>query len=293
MSDNNNLGKAKKVKNDEFYTRLTDVEKELENYKAQLKNKVVYCNCDTASSAFVTYFVSNFKHIGLKGLIATGFNKDGKGTIVRYDGNVLDKSELIGDGDFRSKECLQLLKECDVVVTNPPFSLFREFVSTVLDSGKQFLVIGSWNAVTYKDIFGLIKDNTIWLGYNPVKQFNTPDGGTKNFGNICWYTNLDVKKRHEKLVLFKKYTPEEYPKYDNYDAINVDKVSDIPEDYNGVMGVPITFLDKYNPEQFTIISSNNIRRTTNTPHKEHGLIKDKEGAVNGKPRYVRIPIHRV
>ena len=211
---------------------------------------------------------------------------------------------LKGDGDFRSKECLELLRQADVVVTNPPFSLFREYVTQLMKYDKKFLIIGSLNAITYKECFGFIKNNKMWLGYNnnaktylvpnDYEQKNTFVGGDgkkyATMGNTGWYTNLDHKKRNEPLRLYKNYSPKEFPHYDNYDAINVDKVSDIPLDYDGVMGVPITFLDKYNPKQFKIISSNDIRLNDSVPFKEHGLIKDKDGAINGIPTYVRIVI---
>lgn len=163
------------------------------------------------------------------------------------------KTPLEGNGDFRNKECLDLLDECDIVVTNPPFSLFREYVAMLMEHEKKFLIIGNKNAITYKEFFPLLKDDKVWIGCTNVKEFLQPDGSIKKFGNIGWFTNQDVAKRHEKLILWKQYTPEEYPKYDNYDAINVDKVNDIPEDYDGVMGVPITFMDKYNPDQFEIV----------------------------------------
>ena len=162
---------------------------------------------------------------------------------------------LKGDGDFRSPECIELLKEADIVVTNPPFSLFREYIAILMLYEKKFIIIGNQNAITYKDVFPLLKNNKVWPGYNHVKEFLQSDGNIKKFGNIQWFTNLDISKRHEKLILYKKYTPADYPKYDNYDAINIDKVTDIPCDYDGIMGVPITFLDKYNPEQFEIIGA--------------------------------------
>jgi hypothetical protein len=198
--------------------------------------------------------------------------------------------ELDGDGDFASDECIELLKEADVVVTNPPFSLFRKFISMLMDYDKKFLVIGSMNAITYKETFKYIKENQLWLGNNYVKNFVQPNGEIKSFGNICWFTNLSHKKRQENIILFRKYNPNDYPQYDNYDAIEVSKVKDIPMDYDGVMGVPITFLEKWNPEQFVILSCNDYRLTEDIPFKEHGLIKDNHGTINGKPVYVRILI---
>jgi hypothetical protein len=226
--------------------------------------------------------------------------------------NKKNSTTLKGDenytgGDFRSPECVELLKQADIVVTNPPFSLFREYVAQLVEHNKKFLILGDQNAITYKEIFRLIKENKLWLGYdnNGTKWFQVPMdydiptesrkkivNGIKyfSFGRIMWFTNLDTTKRHQDVDLYKKYSPEEYPKYDNYDAIEVSRVADIPMDYKGVMGVPITFLDKYNPSQFEIISSNDIRLNDRVPFKEHGLIKDKDGAINGKPTYVRILI---
>ena len=259
-SANANLHKAKDAKNDEFYTQLTDVAKELMHYKEHFKDKIVLCNCDDPTwSAFWKYFHLNFAELGLKKLISTHYDKEEATYKMEYTGGddndieVGVKTPLEGNGDFRNKECLDLLDECDIVVTNEPFSLFREYVAILMEHKKKFLIIGNKNAITYKEFFPLLKDNEVWLGCTNVKEFLQPDGSIKKFGNIGWFTNLDVAKRHEKLILWKKYTPEEYPTYNNYDAINVDKVSEIPCDYDGVMGVPITFLDKYNPEQFEII----------------------------------------
>lgn len=259
-SANANLHKAKDAKNDEFYTQLTDVAKELMHYKAHFKDKIVLCNCDDpAWSAFWKYFHLNFAELGLKKLISTHYDKEEATYKMEYTGGddndieVGIKTPLEGNGDFRNQECLDLLDESDIVVTNPPFSLFREYVAILMEHKKKFLIIGNKNAITYKEFFPLLKNNEVWLGCTNVKEFLQPDGSIKKFGNIGWFTNLDVAKRHEKLILWKNYTPEEYPKYDNYDAINVDKVSEIPCDYDGVMGVPITFMDKYNPEQFEII----------------------------------------
>lgn len=260
MSANANLHKAKDAKNDEFYTQLTDVAKELMHYKAHFKGKIVFCNCDDPTwSAFWKYFHLNFAELGLKKLISTHYDREEATYKMEYTGGndndieVGVKTPLEGNGDFRNKECLDLLDESDIVVTNPPFSLFREYVAVLMEHEKKFLIIGNKNAITYKEFFPLLKDDAVWIGCTNVKEFLQPDGSIKKFGNIGWFTNLDVAKRHEKLILWKKYTPEEYPRYDNYDAINVNKVSEIPVDYDGVMGVPITFLDKYNPDQFEII----------------------------------------
>lgn len=260
MVKNANLHKAKNAKNDEFYTQLTDVAKKLMHYKKHFKDKIVFCNCDDPTwSAFWKYFHLNFAELGLKKLISTHYDREEATYKMEYTGgddNDIEaglKTPLEGNGDFRNQECLDLLDECDIVVTNPPFSLFRDYVAVLMEHGKKFLIIGNKNAITYKEFFPLLKDDEVWIGCTNVKEFLQPDGSIKKFGNIGWFTNLDVAKRHEKLILWKNYTPEEYPKYDNYDSINVNKVSDIPCDYNGVMGVPITFMDKYNPEQFEIV----------------------------------------
>lgn len=283
MSANANLHKAKDAKNDEFYTQLTDVAKELMHYKAHFKNKIVFCNCDDPTwSAFWKYFHLNFAELGLKKLISTHYDKTEPTYKMEYmGGNDNDievgvKTPLEGNGDFRNQECLDLLDECDIVVTNPPFSLFREYVAVLMKHKKKFVILGNPNAVTYKEFFPLLKDNKIWVGAKPWSQemyFGVPkereewlvknkkegsayvviDGHILGRVATIWFTNLDIAKRHEKLILWKKYTPEEYQRYDNYDAINVNKVSEIPCDYDGVMGVPITFLDKYNPDQFEII----------------------------------------
>ena len=257
---NANLHKAKDAKNDEFYTQLTDVAKELMHYKAHFKDKIVFCNCDDPTwSAFWKYFHLNFAELGLKKLISTHYDREEATYKMEYTGGddndieVGVKTPLEGNGDFRNQECLDLLDECNIVVTNPPFSLFREYVAVLMEHEKKFLIIGNKNAITYKEFFPLLKDDEVWIGCTNVKEFLQPDGSIKKFGNIGWFTNLDVAKRHEKLILWKHYTEEEYPKYDNYDAINVDKVSEIPCDYDGVMGVPITFLDSFNPEQFEIL----------------------------------------
>ena len=257
---NANLHKAKTAKNDEFYTQLSDVSKELMHYKEHFKDKVVFCNCDDPSwSAFWKYFHLNFSHLGLKKLISTHYDREKPTYKMEYEGGNDNDVEvgtitpLEGNGDFRNAECIELLKQADIVVTNPPFSLAREYIACLREYQKKFLIIGDMNWITYKEVFPLLKDNHIWLGNCAVKEFVQPDGTIKKFGNKLWFTNLDHKKRHEKLILWKNYTPEEFPTYDNYDAINVDKVSDIPCDYDGVMGVPITFLDKYNPEQFEIV----------------------------------------
>ena len=305
MAKNSNLSKAKTAKNDEFYTQMTDVEKELKHYKEHFKDKTILCNCDDpVHSAFWKYFHLNFNHLGLKKLISTHYlaqqfkwdlNAE-KPYVMEYTGEndndvtVGTKTYLKGDGDFRSAECIEFLKESDIVVTNPPFSLFREFVAILMKYEKKFIIIGNKNAITYKEFFPLLRDNKVWIGYNSVEKFIQPDNKIKKFGNIGWFTNLDIKKKHEKLVLWKNYNPEEFPKYDNYDAINVDKTSDIPIDYKGVMGVPITFLDKYNPEQFEIIDARTITNIPQLINKQTMLIKDKDGCIDGIAKYARICI---
>jgi len=300
---NSNLHKAKAVKNDEFYTQLTDIEKEVKNYREHFKGKTVLCNCDDPEwSNFWRFFSAQFSFLGLKKLISTHYEANGSSYYLeitgdtngdgRIDGDDLVKKPLSGNGDFRSPECVEILKEADIVVSNPPFSLFREYVDLLVSHNKQFLIVGSYNAVTYKEIFKLIKANKLWLGFNMPKEFKQPDGTIKKFGNIAWFTNLEHGKRNLKADLFWQYVPEDYPKYDNYDAIEVSKVCRIPSDYTGYMGVPITFLQSYNPEQFEIVSSNDCK-SDRVPSKEHGLIKDKDSAINGKPTYVRIVIkHR-
>lgn len=241
---NANLSNAKKAKNDEFYTQLSDIENELKHYKSHFAGKVVYCNCDDArKSNFFRFFQKKFNDYGLKKLITTSYNENGHGSVLVYEGDTngngklddteIKVSELKGNGDFRSEECIELLKEADIVVTNPPFSLFREFIATLVQYGKKFLVIGNNNAITYKEIFPLIKENKLWLGFsdNKTMEFVMPDSYEKynyidkkgrKIGKvpaISWFTNLEHSKRNDEIILYKKYTPEEFPKYDNYDAI--------------------------------------------------------------------------
>ena len=305
MPNNTNLIIAKSAKNDEFYTRIEDIEKELKYYKDFFKGKVVYCNCDIADgenrSNFFVYFVEKFKEFGLKRLICTSYNKGGKGRLCIYDGdtNLNNIIDMDGDGDFRSEECIKWLEKCDVVVTNPPFSLFREYVAQLVKYGKKFLIIGNITALTCKDIFHFFKDNKLWLGISAPKAYSTPLKEVENektqykengvvyqkFGNHGWFTNIEHSNRIYPLDLYKRYDAEKYPKYDNYDAINVNKTSDIPMDYDGVMGVPITFLDKYCPTQFEILGiANNVRYMGDFPC----LTK-----IDGKPIYNRILIRKI
>ncbi len=293
---NKNLSVAKAAKNDEFYTQLTDIEKELMHYWEHFEGKTIFCNCDDPKeSAFWKYFDGQFNHLGLKRLITTHYNPNGKSYMIDRT-RIGDESptvikDLDGNGDFRSSECIELLKQADIVVTNPPFSLFREYVAQLIEYKKKFIIIGNKNAITYKEFFPLLKENKVWIGHGNVTSFLQPNGEIKKFGNIGWYTNLDISKRHDKLDLWKKYTPEEYPKYDNYDAIDVSKTTNIPCDYYGVMGVPITFLDKYNPDQFEILDIN--------PHfytiVDSGKPKPKQLTFNRsgiKDPYARILIKR-
>ncbi len=323
---NKNLNQAKTNKKDEFYTQLSDIERELKYYKKHFKDKIVYCNCDDPRvSNFFHYFSYNFEKLGLKKLITTCYknqnmnlfsqNDSEQAIYLEYTGdkngnNVPDPAEigikkLRGDGDFRSKECIELLKQANIVVTNPPFSLFREYVEHLIKRKKKFLIIGNHNAITYREIFTLIKENKMWLGYTHPVNFIVPDhyelrenrswrdeNGTnwRSFGNACWFTNLDIAKRHENLTIYKTYEPQLYPQYDNYDAIEVSRVADIPEDYQGVMGVPITFAEKHNPAQFEIVGliAGNIRGLAGIP-----TTTGKDGPyLNGKLKYGRILIRR-
>lgn len=332
-SSNKTLHKASKKRNDEFYTQLPDIEKELKHYKDQFRGKVVYCNCDDPfESNFFKYFAANFNALGLRKFITTSYVKSpivggqlplfemeglkpsGKEpfkieikevTDINRNGAInLDDVEYLlkhnkntaaplrGNGDFRSKECIELLKEADIVVTNPPFSLFREYVAQLVEYNKKFLIIGNTNAITYKEIFKLFKKNKIRTGYtnfNVGMFFIVPDywekfhhideNGNKiaRVSTSCWFTNLEVEKHKQEITLYKKYNRKEYPKYDNYDAINVNKYTDIPYDYDGVIGVPITFIDKHNPDQFEIVK---FRKGDD----------DKDLSINGKYTYFRILI---
>lgn len=318
MSKNTNLHNAKKARNDEFYTQLSDIEKEMAHYKDFFKEKVVYCNCDDArESNFFKFFSNNFESLGLKKLITTGYKENGKGVKLVYEGDkngnfMVDDAEVVmteleGNGDFRSEECIELLKECDVVVTNPPFSLFREYVAQLMEYGKKFLIIGNMNAITYKEIFPFIKNNELWWGcslHGTKCHFIVPNSYEGNnvfeengvrygkVNNAIWFTNINHTKRNTPLDLYKKYSADEFPKYDNYDAIEVSKVSEIPMDYDGVIGVPITFLDKYCPTQFEIIwttdrGGDGMLDKLKLPHTRYDA-----PVVNGKGLYKRIFIKK-
>lgn len=319
MAKNADLTLAKHRKEDEFYTRLVDIENELRHYKRHFAGKTVFCNCDDPrSSNFFKYFSENFEVLKLRKLIATcykscdlfefskGINEHGICQIYEGDRNgnrKVDDDEvgvraLRGDGDFRSEECVELLKESDIVVTNPPFSQFREYVAQLVKYEKKFIIIGNQNAIKYKEIFPLIMANRIWLGYGFNRncahfitnyEDNASDrdhrDGMIRVPSVTWYTNLEIPKRHELYPLYKKYTPDEFPKYDNYDAIEVGKTADIPIDYDGVMGVPITFMYKYNPDQFEILGVFN-----HGSDSEFDLAKP---VLKGKELYSRIAIrHR-
>lgn len=301
---NKGLRAAKREKNDEFYTIYSDVEKELQHYTQHFNGKIVYCNCDTTSSAFWKYFYNNFESLGLKKLISTYYSQNFNAYKTEYIGGEESREKLNWNGDFRSQECQRLLEECDIVCTNPPFSLFREYLTKLIDSEKKFLIIGNKNSLTYKEVFPLIKENKVWLGFNSPKEFDTPNGITKKVNGLTrWFTNLDIQKRHEELMLWKEYSAEEFPKFDNYEAINIDKTAEIPKDYYGVMGVPTTFLDRYNPDQFELIGVFNGYKPE-TADIEAGQIYGEAvpvssikslfrgPAVNGKAKYIRILIKR-
>ena len=336
MTGNANLHKARKARLDEFYTRIEDVEAELWHYREHFRGKTVYLNCDNPRSAFWRYFCLRFGELGLERLIATHYTgvtapgqpsfkiealrgrDDTTGDGIKYvdpeAGGV--QSPLEGDGDFRSDECVALLKQSDIVVTNPMFSLFREYVTQLVECDKKFVILGNNNAVTYKELWPLIQGGKLWLGTiaNKTLPFGVPDdyyapenAVVDEFGRrvvkvpaISWFTNLDHAKRHEELPLWKRYTPEEYPKYDNYDAINVDKVKEIPRDYDGAIGVPITFLDKWNPEQFELLGSFNAGWAGEVlgARPTEIVMKGKSSTWNGpvvekKPLYKRIVIRRL
>lgn len=314
---NSSLIAAKSAKKDEFYTQLSDIERELRHYKSQFKDKVVYCNCDDPRvSNFFHYFSYNFEQLGLKKLIATCYksqqvdlfsqNDAEQAIYLEYEGDkngnlVPDLNEigikpLTEDGDFRSAESIELLKQADIVVTNPPFSLFREYVGQLIEYDKKFLIIGHQNAITYKETFPLIMENKIWLGsgfkrnmahfvshYEDTATDLDHRDGMIRVSGVQWFTNMDLLKRHEDIILYKTYSPEEYPRYDDFDAIEVSKTVEIPMDYSGVMGVPITFLNKYNPDQFEILGNLGS-------YAPDGYSLTSKIHINGKKVYKRIAI---
>ena len=310
---NANLCEAKKNKNDEFYTRYEDIEAEVMKYREQFKDKVVYLPCDDPGekkSEFWTFFVDNFDAFGLKKLIATHYEKNGKAYKIWIDGDTSNdgfvddgdaqQEDLQGNGDFRSPECIAIMNECDIVCTNPPFSLFREFFDVIMQANKLFLIICPQNAFKYKDIFPYIKEGKVWAGYSFNKTFDfimsddyvltktgyIDDQGRKHgkVASTCWMTNMVVNKRTEEMILTKKYNSSDYPYFDNYNAINVGRVENIPCDYDGIMGVPISFLGKHNPNQFEIIGEAN-----HGSDNQYDLFKP---IVNGKELFPRILIRR-
>lgn len=314
---NRNLKQAKAAKKDEFYTQLSDIEQELYHYRDFFKGKTVLCNCDDPRvSNFFVYFSTYFGVLGLKRLITTCYksqnpdlfsqNDSEKAIWLDYNGELnggrvptveqIGIKQLQSDGDFRSQECIELLKQADIVVTNPPFSLFREYIAQLMEYDKKFVIVGHQNAITYKEIFKLIKENKIWLGYGfkggagyfinkcytDYATASKHKDGMIRVSGVNWFTNIDIKKQHEPLLLVDTYTTDKYPKYDNYDAINIDKTNDIPCDYDGVMGVPITFLDKYCPEQFEILGDSR--------YHDNQDFADDINIINGKMLYRRILI---
>jgi hypothetical protein len=319
MAGNSNLHISRAGKTDEFYTQLSTIEDELRHYRQYFKDKTVFCNADDPeggkdgqdlfgdglggyTSNFFRYFKLNFEQLGIKKLITTHYDPSKPTHKVELTGNrgKIVKSPLKQNGDFRSPECLELLRECDIVVTNPPFSLMKEYLPLLVNSGKKFLILGNTNHAILSEIFPYLKNNKVWLGYNSghfwfkvpdyyeVKQtdFKIDETGQKwrRMGNICWFTNMDIEKRHQPLDLFMKYTPDNYPHYDQYDAININRTTDIPDDFEGIMGVPITFLDKHSPEQFELIGVD--RYVEDNPHYGHRF------TINGKETYARILIRR-
>ena len=323
--NNENLTTAKREKNDDFYTTFDDISKEMNHYREYLKGKVVFCPCDKVfnegRSEFVNYFTMLFHELGLKKVIFSQYNPHGAGYKTEWelekcgykweyngefeDNRFVDESEidfypLKGNGSFDSRECREIMKECDIVITNPPFSRFRDFIEQLIKMDKKFIVIGSENSITYKGIFPLIKDNKMWLGFSKPSAFRIPieyiDENNKSqfvkdgvvyqqFGNICWFTNLEHEKRIEKIPLIKKYNPDEYPHYDNYDAIEVGSYKDIPVDYDDIIGVPISYLQHHNPNQFEIVGAFNYSKDYNG--------KNWSAKLFGKNIYKRLLIKKI
>ncbi len=329
-TSNSNLTKARTNKKDEFYTQLTDIEKEVRHYENHFKGKIVYCNCDDPTiSEFFYYFLQSFNDLELKKLITTCFKNDKmdlfsegkteKAIYLEYDGSKdgmpdpkkIETKRLKGNGSFKNPECIELLKQADIVVTNPPFSLFRQYVAQLIEYDKKFLIIGNMNAITYKETFKLFKENKIWFGASIKsgdREFGVPDSYPLNAASsridengkkfirvkgVRWFTNLDYEERYLPLPLYKEYNPEDYPEYDNYYAINVNKTTDIPKDYDGAMGVPISFMDKYNPDQFEILGSDfNVKDGLLPIAKPEWNGKLDRGYMNGKRMYSRIIIKK-
>lgn len=328
-NENTRLQAARRNKKDEFYTQLVDIERELRHYRKHFRDKVVYCNCDDPYvSAFFEYFTKNFEFLGLKKLITTCYkskqmdlfsqNDSEQAIKLEYAGGApnslptpddIGVTNLAGDGDFRSDECIAILKQADVVVTNPPFSLFNEYVAQLTSLEKKFIIIGHQNAITYREVFPLIKENRLWLGYGfkrnmahfiaPHYEDTATDAdhreGLIRVSGVVWYTNLDHSKRHEEMILVQRYHRNEhaYPRYDNYEAIEVSKTQHIPMDYEGPMGVPITFLTKYNPEQFEIIGATESEGTGFSCGLWDPTSGFAQAAINGKRVYKRLFIRNL
>ena len=293
-SKNSNLHRAKKAKNDEFYTRYEDIEAEVMKYRKYFRDKVVYLPCDDPiekKSEFWSFFVNNFDAFGIKKLIATYYNENGKTYKIWIDsdttnGGGIRQEDLASDGDFRSPECVEILRECDIVCTNPPFSLMKEFLPLILKYNKQFLVIGPLTAITYKKIFPYVLEKRIWAGYNNVRHFKDPEGNDRTMGNTFWYTNLPNRSLTDEIVLTKKYDSSKYDVFDERpDIININRVADIPTNYDGLMGVPISFFQgKYNPNQFEIVG-----KIDNGSDSDFDFCKS---FVNGVEKFKRLVIRR-
>jgi len=317
-NENLGLNQAQRNKKDEFYTQLPDIEREMRHYRKHFQGKTVYCNCDDPRiSAFFEFFTKNFEFLGLKRLVTTCYksreinlfsqNDSDRAIKLVYEGgapNSMPTAEdigvtlLDGDGDFASNECQELLRDADIVVTNPPFSLFNDYVRQLDQLDKKFIIIGHQNAITYTTIFPLLRDNRMWLGYGfkrnmahfvaPHYEDTASDAdhreGMIRVSGVVWYTNLDIDKRHEEMILVRRYAGNEdaYPKYDNYDAIEVSRTQEIPCDYDGVMGVPITFMTKYNPDQFEILGCN--RGVGQDPNGIYG----RSSFIGGKETFKRL-----
>lgn len=297
-SNNDNLHNALKVKNDEFYTFYDDIAAECEHYTTFFQGKIIYLNCDDENSNFWKYFLDNFNAFQLKELWATHLDTNTSYLLKTINGTNIIKQDLIGNGDYNSEECLKLLQQCNIVVTNPPFSKSKEFISLIVNYNKYFLVIGNENAFSSTLLFPLLKDEKIWTGFNKVKKFFTPNNDKKDFGNILWFTNIPNNKTIPLIDCTKLYNEKDYPKYSNFDAINVEKIKDIPKDYMGIMGVPISYVGKHNPKQFEILglaagnTKNNDLNFT-VPYTPHPLDRGGCGIINNTIRkYTRVFIRR-
>ena len=295
ISKNENLHRALKNKNDEFYTMYIDIQKECQYYESYFENKRIYLNCDNEDSNFWKYFLDNFSRLKLKSLTATSLSKK---KLYTEDGNIITTTILTGTGAFDSAECIQLLDVNDIVITNPPFSLFRKLACLLQEHNLLFLIIGNENTFASTEIFPMIKNHTIWTGYNKVKTFVLPSGDTQTFGNICWFTNLPVKKDIPFIPLTRPYNETFYKKYENYyTAINVDKVIDIPKDYDGIIGVPISILNKINFDQFELLglaagNSKNNKLYFSVEYIPSPLDRGGCGVVDGVRKYSRVFIKK-